>query len=106
MISTKLGKRSRKRVKKFRRKAQKKVTACLERALLNTCSELCCDTRKTECSWIVDSGATSQMVQSPDFFKKIDPSEKGFVSFADETKAAIEGKGSGAIKCSIVDKKF
>ena len=80
--------------------------AYLARALLNTCSEECQEPRKTECSWIVDSGATSHMVQTRDFFNKIDPSKKGSVSLADETKAAIEGKGSGAIKCSIGDKKF
>ena len=71
-----------------------------------TCREICLGARTTECSWIVDSGATSHMVQSREFFDKIDPSKKGFVCLADEKKAAIEGKGSGAIKWSTGGEKF
>lgn len=80
--------------------------AYLARASLNTCSEVCLGAKTTDCSWIVDSGATSHMVQSPDFFSKIDSSKKGFVSLADERKAQIAGKGSGAIKCSIGKEKI
>lgn len=56
-------------------------------------------------TWFVDSGATSHMTNSKEFFHEFDPAVKGVVRLADAEKtSAIKGRGSGVIKC-IVDGK-
>lgn len=52
-------------------------------------------------SWFVDSGATSHMAQTKDFFRNLDLSRRGHVRLADDEKLAdVKGIGSGVIKCA------
>ena len=61
-----------------------------------------CLTVKESYVWVVDSGATSHMVNTKDFFKTFDSNRKGHVRLADDGKlAAVQGIGSGSIKCSL-----
>ena len=55
---------------------------------------------EAEC-WFVDSGATSHMVNTPNFFNNLDPSRKGYVRLADNKLAEVKGIGKGAIKCIV-----
>ena len=55
---------------------------------------------EAEC-WFVDSGATSHMVNTPEFFNFLDPSRKGYVRLADNKLAEVKGIGKGAIKCIV-----
>ena len=53
-------------------------------------------------SWFVDSGATSHMSSSREFFTTFDPSIKGFVQLADNSKKSeVQGMGSSIIKCAV-----
>ena len=61
--------------------------------------------KKYRDTWFVDSGATSRMPNSNEFFDEFDPTIKGFVRLGEAKKMSeIKGKGSGAIKC-IMDGK-
>lgn len=42
----------------------------------------CLSTKERKISWIVDSGATSHMVKTKDFFNTLDPSRKGQCAFS------------------------
>ena len=52
--------------------------------------------------WLVDSGATSHMCVSKEFFVVLDPSIKGFIELADACKnSEVHGKGSLTIKSPV-----
>ena len=51
-------------------------------------------------SWIIDSGATSHMLQKKNLFEDLDTSKTGHVCLADDkNRVKVEGIGSAAIKC-------
>lgn len=48
--------------------------------------------------WVIDSGATSHMVNNKDFFKEFHRNTNGNVRLANGQKAEIKGTGSGVVK--------
>lgn len=57
--------------------------------------------------WFLDSGATSHMACSKDFFVSLDYKRKGYVSLADEdVKREVQGTGSCVVKCILNDEKI
>lgn len=55
-------------------------------------------------SWIIDSGATTHMVNNKDLFTNLDENKKSSVSVADKRNLIAQGTGEGYIKCKVGDK--
>lgn len=71
------------------------AAACLEKTLKNKAH-----------SWILDSGATSHMVNSKEFFTDLKLQPKGYVRLTDNDKfLEVQGIGSGTINCIVGEEK-
>ena len=58
--------------------------------------------KQADYTWYIDSGATSHMTASKEFFTEFDPSMKGSVQLAERGKnCAVQGIGSGILKCVV-----
>ncbi|KZV44615.1 hypothetical protein F511_33023 [Dorcoceras hygrometricum] len=52
------------------------------------------ESKSNASTWYLDNGASNHMTGDKEKFVELDTSQKGFVSFGDNTKVKIEGKGT------------